>query len=143
MFVIYFEVSGDPVGKGRPKFARHGNYVRTYTPEKTAFYEDHVAHAAKVAMKDMKPFDGSVEMRIQAVKQVPASWSRKRQIMALEGKVKPTKPDVDNIAKSIMDGIECICFDSDVQVFKLTIEKTYGEQGSAKVYLIGEYADGN
>ena len=141
MLMIYFEVLGDPIGKGRPKFARHGNYVRTYTPEKTAFYEDHVAHAAKVAMKDMKPFDGPVEMTIHAVKQVPASWSRKRQILALQGQIKPAKPDVDNIAKSIMDGIESICFDSDVQVYKLTVEKNYGEVGSAKVYLTGDYTD--
>jgi Holliday junction resolvase RusA-like endonuclease len=141
MLSIYFEVTGDPVGKGRPKFARHGNYVRTYTPEKTVFYEDHVAHAAKVAMKDLKPFDGAVELTIQAVKQVPASWSRKRQIMALEGKIKPPKPDVDNIAKSIMDAMENICFDSDVQVYKLMIVKRYGDAGSASVHLSGEYLD--
>jgi len=141
LILVFFEVFGDPVGKGRPKFARHGNYVRTYTPEKTVFYEDHVAHAAKVAMQDLKPFDGGVELIIEAVKQVPASWSRKRQIMALEGKIKPAKPDLDNIAKSIMDGMEGTCFESDVLVHKLMIEKTYGKVGSAKVYLMGNYQD--
>lgn len=33
-------IKGEPVGKGRPKFARQGNYVKTYTPEKTVEYEN-------------------------------------------------------------------------------------------------------
>ena len=35
-----FEVMGTPVAKGRPKFARRGNFVSTYTPEKTVNYEN-------------------------------------------------------------------------------------------------------
>ena len=34
-----FEIEGKPVGKGRPRFKRMGNFVQTYTPEKTADYE--------------------------------------------------------------------------------------------------------
>ena len=29
--MVTFEVPGDPHGKGRPKFARRGNFVQTYT----------------------------------------------------------------------------------------------------------------
>lgn len=38
-----FVVPGEPVGKGRPKFARRGNFVTAYTPEKTASYENLVS----------------------------------------------------------------------------------------------------
>jgi len=37
---IQFTIDGSPTGKERPKFVRCGNSVKTYTPEKTAVYED-------------------------------------------------------------------------------------------------------
>ena len=46
-FQVMFTVEGTPVGKGRPKFARRGNFVSTYTPTKTRDYETLIAEAAK------------------------------------------------------------------------------------------------
>ena len=37
---IEFEVLGKPVGKGRPRFRNAGKFVQTYTPEKTAVFEN-------------------------------------------------------------------------------------------------------
>ena len=48
--IVRFTVDGVPVGKGRPKFARRGNFVTAYTPTKTKTYEQQVADAARVAM---------------------------------------------------------------------------------------------
>ena len=36
---VKFTVLGTPVGKGRPRFSRQGQFVRTYTPDKTVNYE--------------------------------------------------------------------------------------------------------
>ena len=35
-----FTVYGEPTAKGRPKFSTHGGFVKAYTPEKTAAYEN-------------------------------------------------------------------------------------------------------
>ena len=35
---LKFTIRGEPKGKGRPKFSRQGNIVRTYTPDATANY---------------------------------------------------------------------------------------------------------
>jgi len=50
---IAFVIPGTPVGKGRPKFARRGNFVSTYTPEKTASYEN------LVRVKAEEPWPGA------------------------------------------------------------------------------------
>ena len=50
MSAVTFTVPGTPVGKGRPKFARRGNFTVAYTPEKTASYENLVKIAAGQAM---------------------------------------------------------------------------------------------
>lgn len=36
---IRFTVKGNPFGKERPKFARRGNFVQTYTPKNTLQHE--------------------------------------------------------------------------------------------------------
>ena len=42
---VDFTVYGNPQGKGRPRFARRGSYVHTYTPEKTVAYEEEIQTA--------------------------------------------------------------------------------------------------
>ena len=56
-----------------------------------------------------------------------------------EGNISPKKkPDIDNIAKSILDAMNKFVFKDDNQVAKLLIEKKYGEL--EKVYVkIEEY----
>lgn len=36
---IRFTVKGNPFGKERPKFARRGNFVQTYTPKNTLLHD--------------------------------------------------------------------------------------------------------
>jgi Holliday junction resolvase RusA-like endonuclease len=48
---------------------------------------------------------------------VPASWSGKKQRMALAGEVLPTsKPDVDNVVKAVFDGMNGVLWRDDVLV---------------------------
>lgn len=52
MTYIEFTVDGEPVGKGRPRFTRSGH---TYTPEKTADYEQLVKLSFRNKYPDFKP----------------------------------------------------------------------------------------
>ena len=45
--IVVYTVYGEPVGKGRPRFARRGTFVSTYTPQKTKTYEDEIRMMAK------------------------------------------------------------------------------------------------
>ena len=48
------------------------------------------------------------------------------------------KPDIDNIAKIILDALNKLAFQDDSQIIKLNIEKAYAEE--PKVYIkIEEY----
>ena len=42
MSEVEFEIVGEPKGKGRPRFARIGNGVRSYTPKETHNYESFI-----------------------------------------------------------------------------------------------------
>ena len=136
--IIY--ISGEPIGKGRPRFAKRGSFVSAYTPEKTKAYEDHV----KECFDDQHCYDKEVEelrdkplrICITAYMGIPKSTSKgKAQDMRI-GKTKPTKkPDVDNIAKIILDALNGIAYEDDKQVVELLVQKKYSEQPHVVVEL--------
>lgn len=131
---IAFTVPGTPVGKGRPKFARRGAFVTTYTPEKTASYENLVKVKAEEAMGSRPAIDGAVEVIIRIIVTPPTSWSLKKQRAALAGDIYPTtKPDWDNVGKGICDAMNEIVFKDDKQVVDAIVTKRYGQTARAEV----------
>jgi Holliday junction resolvase RusA-like endonuclease len=135
-FQVMFMVYGEPVAKGRPKFARRGNFVHAYTPAKTKTYEEEVHYMAKVAMGASKPLEGAVEAFIHITHSVPASYSKKRREACLANKEKHLKkPDCDNTAKAVIDGMNGVVMKDDSQITSLHITKVYGEIGKVEVLV--------
>ena len=122
---VEFEVSGQPQGKGRPRFTRKGY---AYTPEKTKEYEKRIHAAAWQKMHELKlkPIEKFCHVEIIAFMEIPKSWPKVRRLEAEYGAILPTsKPDVDNIIKAALDGMEGIVFYSDAQVTSINAKKVY------------------
>ena len=133
-----FEIVGEPQGKGRPRFSTRGGFVKTYTPEKTASYENFVKLCYLNKYKGQK-LDGEIIAEITAYFSIPKSFSKKKRSEAIEGKIMPTKkPDTDNIAKTILDSLNGIAFEDDKQVVALLVKKLYGEEAKVVVTLKNE-----
>jgi Holliday junction resolvase RusA-like endonuclease len=132
-----FTIPGQPVAKGRPKFARRGAHVVAYTPAKTASYENLVKLAAATAMRGIEPTARPVALQVTLNLQVPASWSNKRRAAAVAGTICATKkPDADNVLKGIKDGCNGIVWADDAQVVRIMIEKRYSESPCAVVRVV-------
>ena len=127
-FVVTFKVDGKPQGKGRPRFARRGKFVTTYTDDKTKTYENKIRDIAMVAMGASKPLTTPLEAFIYISYPVPASYSKSRTKDCLEGIERPTKkPDIDNVVKAFLDSMNEIIYVDDTQVVELHSTKVYGE----------------
>lgn len=127
MGMINIYIPGNPIGKGRPKFARIGSGVRAYTDKKTAKYESVIAQEAMVAMAGKPILLEPVHVEIYCHCEIPKSWSKKKRNMALDCLIYPSKPDVDNVAKAILDGCNGVVWKDDVQVVSLVVNKIYSE----------------
>ena len=135
--MIAFTVPGQPIGKGRPRIGKVGQHARMFTPAKTVNYEGLIAHSAQAAMHGAPLVEGPVSVALSIDCQIPASWSGKKQRMALAGEVMPTtKPDADNVAKILCDAINGVVWKDDVQVVELTLKKRYSVVPGVAVRIV-------
>lgn len=114
-------LTGKPKGKQRPRFYR-GHAV---TPKDTREYEELLAAMWKVhkcGYLGEKP----IKVSIRAYFLVPKSYTKKKKLMIALGMLFPIiKPDVDNIAKIVLDGLNGVAYKDDKQIIRLEVEKIY------------------
>lgn len=133
MRTVRFFVEGEPRGKGRPRFMRSGH---TYTDDKTREYERQVRHAA-LEVIGLDTFEGPVSVEIRAFMGVPKSASKTKAGEMIMGFLKPTKkPDIDNIVKIVMDGMNGIVYEDDAQVTSLTVRKRWRTSPGVEVVIM-------
>ena len=130
MIKYEFTIQGRPRGKGRPKFTRDGH---AYTDEKTREYERIVRNVfrKKYGMDAMIPKGYHIIVEIVANFKVPDSDSKSVKAAKLTGRIPATiKPDVDNIAKIILDALNGEAWRDDSEVTGIHPVKKYSARGN-------------
>jgi len=135
MLIVNFEVPGDPVPKGRPRFARRGTFVQTYTDSKTIEYETRVATLARLAIGSSEPLKGHLTVYLYLRYAVPASYTKKRVEACLNGLEYPKRVDLDNCYKSITDAMNGIIYADDSQIVEAHILKCYSLEPGANIMI--------
>lgn len=124
-------VEGRVKGKARPRVFNG----RAITPKDTVTYENWV----RVCYKEQSGeyLEGSIRATITAYYKIPKSYSKKRVETIRNGEEYPTKkPDLDNIAKIILDSLNGIAYADDSQVVELTVLKRYTEDIERVEFLL-------
>lgn len=133
-FIITFKVEGNPVGKQRARYVKRGNFVSTYTPEKTRTYEFLIKDAAIKAMGSSEPLETPVTLYLYIRLPIPKSYSKKRTEACLNGSEHPIrKPDSSNILKSVEDGMNSVVYKDDCQIINHHITKVYSSQAGVNI----------
>lgn len=128
---VAFLVKGEPKGKGRPRFTKNG---RVYTPTETTQYETLVGMSYRNSARGYK-FTSPVRVTVRAYHKPPKKSKKVVEDM-LNGRILPTKrPDVDNIAKIILDGLNKVAWDDDTQVVEMMVTKRYSEEPMVAVTI--------
>lgn len=126
-----------PQGKARPRVTRRG----AYTPQKTKDYENLVKYSFLSRYKNFEIIEGPVVASITAYFPLVKSMSKANQKDALSGVLMPTKkPDIDNIAKAILDALNGFAYYDDSQVVELHINKKYSDNEGVYVKIC-KYGD--
>lgn len=101
-------IEGEPKGKERPRKGKYGNI---YTPRTTQEYEKHIRNSY-----EGPKFEDAVYIKIQAY-YLKAKSSK--------GLFPLKKPDIDNVAKIILDSLNGVAYADDTQIVRLTVIKEW------------------
>ena len=132
--MIEFFIPGLPVPKGRPKLSTRGGFARAYTPAKTRDYESHVQTEALKYLSE--PLEGPLCVSLTFYLPIPSSTPKKTP---LDGLPHIKRPDLDNLLKSVTDGLNGIAYLDDSHIWKLEATKVYGHNPGVLV-IVSNYA---
>lgn len=132
-FYRNFVIQGNPVGKARPRFTKQGY---AYTDEKTKAYEQLVRIMYRSKYRGQPKATGNVNVEIRITISVPKSATKKEREVLLSARPMK-KPDLDNVAKIILDALNGVAYEDDKQVTSLTIYREWGETPQVEVWILG------
>ena len=118
---VYFIVPGPAKAKERPRVGKGG---RIYTPNGTHKYEKLV----RECYGDNKGFeDKFIKIKIIFWFEIPKSYSKQKRQDCAEGFIRPSRADIDNYIKSVLDGLNKVAYEDDRYIYKIEAEKRYTE----------------
>lgn len=130
--IVTFIIEGEPQGKGRHRTTKTGH---TYTPQKTLLYENWIktCYLSRVGEKKL---EGPIRATIEAYYTIPKSKSKNVKAQMAKNIIRPVKkPDLDNIAKAVLDSLNGVAYKDDSQIVELSMNKYYADSGLVKVML--------
>lgn len=124
---ITFTVPGQPVPQPRIRVSTAGGFARAYVPAKHPVHAYRASLATHAEAAGLTQTNDLLEVYIEAVFARPKSHRRKGGLKS-DAPALP-RPDVDNIAKAVLDALQTVTGD-DTNVKRLIVEKRYDDAKS-------------
>lgn len=131
---ITIRIPGQPQAKERARSRivtpRNGKpFVTHYTPPKTVENERNISLYAVDEMCGGIPFDCPIHLHLTFRFEIPKSWPQWKKDLALSRDILPTtKPDLDNVEKSVKDALNGIVWKDDCYVVSCEKMSYYSEK---------------
>ena len=107
-----------PATKERPRF--NASTGRAFTTNKTkALRWEYIKNKGKNFE------DKFIEVELIFAFTPPKSWSKKKINEALKGNIRPTKSDIDNYIKAVLDSLNTVAYTDDRYAYKVSAIKKY------------------
>jgi len=134
------KIIGTPMQKQSARFVKTGSFMRSYQPKEL---QNYIAQA-KIQLinqlpSDWKPIEGKVIISGLVFIFPPLkTWSQKKTKALEAGEVlfKESRPDLDNLQKSLFDICNGLLWRDDSQIVRIEqMEKVYGFQPMTELIL--------
>jgi Holliday junction resolvase RusA-like endonuclease len=143
---IGFVIPGPLQAWQRPVTRRSWKGARTFTPPETLKAEAQVGWLARQAMGVLGPvLDRPVRLSVDVEMAQPKTLTRAERAAIDAGTKLPTKtPDIDNLLKTVLDGLNGVAFRDDAQVCEIRATKRYAlaAQTTVTIEVIGAVGGG-
>lgn len=110
-----------PIGSPRPRFRNTGRFVQTYMPASYTKHKDFIREQMPNVL-----LNGELKVTLSFYFEPPKSWSNRKRLLAI-GQYKRTKPDIDNLIKTVLDAANEKVWNDDKQIVEINSLKQYAE----------------
>lgn len=125
MINLFIEIT--PKAAPRPRFGNGRAYnKKDYTQYKEAI------RLSYISKNKGYPSDSPIFMKIDFFFKIPKSWTKKKKE---EAKWHTSKPDTDNLVKSIKDALNGVAYKDDSQVCYIQARKQYARFEGIKIEI--------
>lgn len=123
-----------PRGQRRPKYAKSGNFVAVFDPDKEQNLW--IKHLVQMAWYGNDIITGAIKVKMIFYMPIPKTTSKKKHKLMLDNEIKHTKkPDVDNIIKKYCDAMTSIIIRDDRQIWYVEAVKLYSDEPRTVITL--------
>ncbi|MDU0476840.1 RusA family crossover junction endodeoxyribonuclease [Staphylococcus chromogenes] len=110
-----------PMGSPRPRFRRVGGFVQTYMPTTYSHHKKFIAEQMPILQSE-----NQLKLTIEFYFPPLKSWSKKL-LATMLGRYKRTKPDLDNLLKTVLDAGNEKLWKDDNQIVEIRTFKKYAD----------------
>ena len=121
MYRYNLEINTRPIPKARPRLSKFA----VYTPKKTADYEKLIAYEWKRRYKDLI-LKGAVKLDLLFCF---------KKAKTCKKTLHTQRPDIDNLEKAILDGLNKTAFVDDCQVVELNSKKLFASTDAVLISI--------
>ena len=132
---IEYTVIGTPKPQSRPRFFRNkAGYMGTYSPKTDWF---NIVYAETLKQKQInlnnQQLNGALSIKLCFYMPIPKSISKKKRATL---KFVTKKPDIDNLAKAVLDAINYTnLWEDDSHISHIESSKVYGEEPRCEICI--------
>ena len=127
--MITITIPGEAVPQRRPRFTKMGNFVKVYEEKICTDFKKHVATVAAEQQGDFEMVEAGVPMWVTMTFYMNRPKAAKKRVHHV------IKPDLDNLAKGVLDGLAGTLFYHDQGVVGLYLEKEYSDNPRTEVTI--------
>ena len=126
---VKFHINTRGIPKQRPRLGKGG---KVYTPNSTKVFEE----ICRLSYGNRYYFDKEyISIKIVFKFKVPKSYSKKKYSEAIEGKIRPSTNDIDNLLKSVLDGLNGKAWKDDRYIYSIEAEKIFADKDCIEVEI--------
>lgn len=128
MSTVTFSVAGEAVPQGSTRAftnRRTGRPIIVGDNKRTQPWRESVAAAARAAIGPRGMLTGAVGLIIEITVKRPAGHFGKRGLLPSARSYPTTKPDIDKLARAILDALTDVAYRDDAQVVHLRVFTSY------------------
>lgn len=123
--IFGFDIPGKPITWTRPRITTVGGHPHGFNTKSLKEWKERVTRVARCHFTE--PLTGPLGISLGFLYAAPKALCRVRK--PYTGGIKTSRPDLDNLIKGTLDGLEGIAFNDDAQITYLGATKAYLPQG--------------